>query len=79
MESTLVIMFQHGLNHVAVACGLYDIEKRMLSPVGVLKGESGVIGKIFGSMDILVQPLVLSVNIHVYRGIDKGGTWMCRN
>ena len=69
---TLLAVSQHGGNHVGVAFGLQQVEQGMQGAVGVPQREHGVIGESFGLMDVVVQPSVLPIDVHIHRRVDHG-------
>ena len=70
VQDVLVVMGQHGLDHVTVTVRLEQCEERMLCPVGVPKGENSVVRESFSLVDLMVEPAIGSVHVHVDRWVD---------
>ena len=76
-DRILFPMLHHRTDHVRVALRMEQAEERVLRPVGIPEGENGIVRKAFCPVDVPVDPAVLSVHVHVDRGVDhrmvKGG------
>src|SRR4051812_28174352 len=72
MLGTLVKVHQHALYHISIPFRLNDIKQGVQRPVGIPKRKSGVVGKTFGFMYVLVEAFILAVNIHVYGRVNHG-------
>ncbi|MPN00565.1 hypothetical protein SDC9_147761 [bioreactor metagenome] len=68
---TLVMMSQHGINHIGSTFRLYDCQQRMQCPVSVPQGENRVIDKSFRLVYLVVDSPVQAIYIHVFNRIDK--------
>ncbi len=65
MFDALVIVSQHGVDHVGVAVRLNQRKERMLGAKSVPKRVNGVVRESLGAMDVVVQAAVLPGHVFV--------------
>ena len=50
----LLVVGQHGGNHIFVTLGFEQGQEGMFGPVGVPEGENGVVGEAIGQVQLMV-------------------------
>src|SRR5580704_4695799 len=71
MFGTLVIMREHGADHIRVTMWLEDIEQRVQGAMSVPQREGRVVDESVRLMDHLVNSFIGAVNVHIDRRVDK--------
>ena len=68
----LLAMLQHGAGDIRIYPAVDDVEQRMQGTIGVPNGKDRVVREIVRLVDIMIQPAILSVHIHIDTRIDHG-------
>ena len=75
----LVVVGQHGLDHVIVALGLDQVEEGVQGSICIPEGKDGVISETLRLVNILVQATIFAVYIFVENRPQAWcDTWRCR-
>ena len=66
----LLIVLEHGGDHILRLTGLEQGKERMFRPVRIPQREHGIVRKPFSLMQFMVEAPIEAVHVHVHRRID---------
>ena len=67
---TLLLVTNHRHSHIACLLWLHQHKEGVLGAVGIPQREDSIVAKTICLMDILVQAAILTIDVHINRGVN---------
>ena len=77
MMHALAVMGEHRLYKIRTDIPFDDVEQRMQGTIGVPNGKDGIVCKALGLVDVVVDPSVFPVYIHINGRVDHRMVQRC--